>query len=515
MVPIRIMNPILEQLDRAENLTLCGGRKMYRLTIWKIKIINILRVKFLLSFLAFLFVFQVAEASKIRCVDLLSARSTTVYHQLLKDLASYKHEGEYSLAVSAAENERSRTKNVIVDIARLSPLDSRDIELIQQIVIEGGMKGTPSESEIEAAIQFNRENSWNKTIPSEDSKPPTIPELSVERPPIRDVLGSVSQATSPEAVYSATVSYISNLPEYIPYRKTLHGIVSKLGDILLGQTKTDYRSGKIVRSNQGIKNYISRQLEEDPYLLNDALRFYSQLRLIDRASVLNRKTEQRDVWDQSRENLWDLALANCNGDPMRALRTLEVFGHDDVAQMIGPIPNSKIRDQIYLLNRFLPERISHLYTPGALPGLEIPKKFIGEFGSLFEKYDAIEPSQGHLSENFRAANYHFLGGALIATELIGAGYGRVAGIKVPVLIAKTLAFLYRKISFEQYITGKPLQLYRAGYKKTGVQVSKPDGWSEQDFEMAKLDLDIYFLIHKMTLYQHQRGAEWAYEKLGL
>ncbi len=473
------------------------------------------RLKASISILVFLFVGHPVSASEIKCSDLFKLSPPSVYSSLLKDLASYKHEGEFSLDVSSAENERSRTKNVIVDIARLSPLTSGDIVLIRKIVVSSGMKGTSSEIEIEKAIQFNLEESWDAPPSATNSQSPIQLEAPTESPGIRDVLSSISQAKSPDAIYSSVVSYLSGLPEYVPYSKTLHGIVSKLGDILLGQSQTDYRSGKIVRSNQGIKSYISRQLEEDPVLLNDTLRFYSRLRLKDRAYVLNRRSEQSDVWDLSRENLWDLALETCNGDSMRALRALEVFGHDDVAQMINPIKDSKIRNQIYLLNRFLPERISHLYTPGSLPGLEIPPKFIGEFGALFAKYDAIEPSQGSLSENFRAANYHFLGGALIATELIRAGYGRVAGVRLPLLIAKTLAFLYRKISFDQYITGKNMELYKAGYTRTGTRIKKPEGWTDKEFEIAKLDLDTYFLIHDMTIYQHRRGAEWAYERLGL
>ncbi len=88
--------------------------------------------------------------------------------------------------------------------------------------------------------------------------------------------------------------------------------------------------------NEGIVRYFSRTVAEDVVLASDAMDFYSRLYLLDRSSDLQVASRfDANLFDSgSAVNIWPYALESTEGDPVRAIRVLSIFGHDDQAQTL-------------------------------------------------------------------------------------------------------------------------------------------------------------------------------------
>jgi hypothetical protein len=272
----------------------------------------------------------------------------------------------------------------------------------------------------------------------------------------------------------------------------------------------------VAGSNFGIIEYLSGLLDRSPILASDALRFYSRVRQID----LSQPQSKADIilFDpKSQFNVWQLALEETDSNPFRAIRVLSIFGHDDVTQSVFSIYMNH-RSWGDALNLFQPSNKSVLYQNGALDGLEASSELKEEFSALYQ--EGLELYRQKFGDNaksageglFRSGNYHFYGGAYLASELMARGHDRYLGVRIPEFVAELLGGLYKQITMQSVYLG-PLEqkLYLAGYPR--IKPPKPKGVEQWEYERALFSVRLNLLHLKLTQEQHRKGAEWWRKKI--
>ena len=95
---------------------------------------------------------------------------------------------------------------------------------------------------------------------------------------------------------------------------------------------------------------------------------------------------------------------------------------------------------------------------------------------------------------------------------IKMGNDHYLGMNLPVITAEVAGKAYKRITMEQaYMSRQEQILFRRGYPT--LPVLKPSGWSQHEFERAKIGVRLHMAHLKLTHEQHLKGAQWAYEKL--
>lgn len=352
----------------------------------------------------------------------------------------------------------------------------------------------------------------------------TTPDLSGARLSLRGVARGVLAAQSPRAAYDTVVSYLSARSEFFPFRDRLLRLVRDLGRLVIGDVpSTQYNTAAaIAEQNEGIQRYFLHELRNDKQLLQDAIEFYFEVAKLDLRLLADGIIVESSVFERAHHDIWDLAMRIGGGDPMRAIRMIGLYGHDNVKQAFEVDFSHPADALIDALNQMAPHLRSNMWLPGALRGLDIPVTYRERLGEIFEREKALIPGIELNSPNYRAAYYHFIGGALVASQLIRTGHETVGSARLTPFIARTLAFLYRYATTEKYLGAPEGEtpatntwiLYSNGYTKPGAKAKVPPEaeLTEADIARAKLFLDRYFVLYEMTLYQHEAGARWFIEQ---
>lgn len=330
---------------------------------------------------------------------------------------------------------------------------------------------------------------------------------------------------SPENIFQSFKDSLLAMPSFTPVRNKLIGAADLIHDMVFGNTDHTYSSGgSTSEANYGLIQYVANQLENDLTLLEAAIRFYTALRFYDGgvATAITYSPLQTPsvlAWERHQFDVWKLALDVTDNDAVLALRVIAVFGHDDVKQLLPQPKNTALIPHFRLLNSLIPTRQSQLYFPGALPGLDIPEKFRAEIDRLHDDYkklysgDDAEADEKYQSR-FRAGYYHFIGGINTGTELTRHGYGKVAGFKLPVVLAEQMGYFYKKITMLQtYMSSDARKLYELGFTRLGQSFKAPPDWNENRYQKAKLEVEMSLLYLELGAYQHREGANWAFNQI--
>jgi hypothetical protein len=280
----------------------------------------------------------------------------------------------------------------------------------------------------------------------------------------------------------------------------------------------------LASNNEGVISYIAKSISNDPVWMTDALDFYSRLykmdHLADQWAITSRVGEVHveSIFDsKSSVDIWSMALETTGGDPVRALRVLSTFGHDDLAHSLRSSASNH-PEWLNLLNSVGPDQNSLLYANGAFGGLDIPAKMKADFAEMREEGRRLQkkyPDANDLNvedATFRSANYHFIGGSFVASELIYRGHDRILGTRTPVFVSELLGEIYKRLTMEaDYLSGPAKELYEAGYPKKAI--TRPATMDEKTFEISKYQVRMNLLFLEQTKEQHRLGAERAYEIL--
>lgn len=330
---------------------------------------------------------------------------------------------------------------------------------------------------------------------------------------------------SPEDIFATFKSALLASPRFAPARQTLVGATDLLKDMIFGDTDDSYANGgSTSEANYGLISYTANQLETDLELLEAAIHFYTALRFYDGGATLEVTGGAFQMpsvlgWERHQIDVWKLALEACNEDVVLALRVLTVFGHDDIKQKLPAPKNPALASHFKLLNSLMPTRQSQLYFPGAIPGLDIPQNRRAELDRLHEEYQKLYTGEdAHDDEKyrscFRAGYYHFIGGIYTGTELTRHGFGKVSGVKLPVLLAEHMGYFYKKITMlNTYMSDDARTLYSMGLRKQGDRFKKPADWEEKRYRRAKFEVELSLFYLDFGAYQHRSGANWAFEQI--
>ncbi|MGK5087272.1 hypothetical protein WDW86_06915 [Bdellovibrionota bacterium FG-2] len=297
------------------------------------------------------------------------------------------------------------------------------------------------------------------------------------------------------------------------------GALDLVFEILFGDTSEGYAGGAITSANEGIINYLHKQLDQSPTRVFNSLRFYSAIA----QPYLNHSPEGNPhplIWEKSSANAWGMALNATQGDRLEALKTLSVFGHDDCCNQFWRYwkrSDSSLSGYIDLLNTVVPSAFHDMRYPGSLAGLNVPEYLLTEYQDLYKRAQELN-SPVIQNDGFWAIYYHVYGGMLMTTELVSHGYDKTGLVRIPVLLSELMGYYYKKIANEySYIPGNgpdAVELYKKGYKHYKQPLfPKPKQWDWLRFKNAKLLLDIRFLELELTTVQHRMGAEWAFDRL--
>lgn len=298
--------------------------------------------------------------------------------------------------------------------------------------------------------------------------------------------------------------------------------VTDIQRLVIGDRKLPI-PGDVSFANVGLIQHWSQEVQASPILFSDSLDFYSRLKALDTSAVakpavgppLDRAKFALLTDPPTEVDIWALALESTEGDRVRAIRVLGVFGHDDQMQFLMP-ELGKHPEWAKLLNTFVPKRTSLLYANGAIPGLGVSLGLKEKF-AVMEKWRrdlrARYPEDDALTvAAFRSANYHFTGGLAFATELVLRGHGKLAGFRLPVLVSELLGKLYKRLTMEaNYLGPDERVLFSLGYPRK--KIARPAGMDEQRFAIAQYKLELNLLHLDLTHEQHRLSAEWALDVL--
>lgn len=319
------------------------------------------------------------------------------------------------------------------------------------------------------------------------------------------------KADSPAGVSEALLTFLQS-SEFLPKREILIGAVE-----VLSRLTTRISSSAFAGVNASIIQNNAELLASDSELLMQCYDFYERLKKADAEQPGLREPGPR-FWEQTDFNLWALAQESTGSNAINSFRCIGVFGHDVIARTLDDY-EKPIHPWVSSLNFLGPAPESFLHTPNSLPGLKMSKKILKRFDGYYQRYLHLKSKHPDLDlydleEGFRAGYYHAIGGVIVATEMIHAGFGHYYGFNLPVLLSELAGYFYKRMSFRTHMDEDTRLLYDQGYRNEwGKIISRPEGWSQGRFERAKLLVEMNLAHIDLSAEQHLRGAEWAYQKL--
>ncbi len=306
----------------------------------------------------------------------------------------------------------------------------------------------------------------------------------------------------------------STLPHFKGLKHELLGATDLVQEMILGKIDTNdcYENSPscMYGSNEGLIQYEGRELKRDHSLILDTLRFSLRITLLNQNDHHSGDFSIFD--DAAKYNIWKIALDSSAQNPDRAMQVINVFGHDVCCNGIGAfIPNSQLA--MDLLNMFHPnsgsdsDPSSHLFVEGALNGVKISRRLERKFKKLNERYHALNGKDAY----FRAGYYHVYGGMLTARELLSHGYGYKDGIKFSSMISEMMGYFYKHFTLELFMDEDTKSLWTLSNEdENHLTTILPEGWTQDRFEKAHLNLEIATAMLELTQEQHRQGAEFAY-----
>ncbi len=397
------------------------------------------------------------------------------------------------VAMPLEEHQKSALRELI-DIRRAVYRDEiRKIE---------GSVGTPgSENQQSRLADYRNRLAW---IANSEARIDSPPAKNTDNVPDEDPLEV--EAGIQNEIFNLTDRWTRNL---FGRNSPVTKVVRDTGELVVA-TESD-----ISGANSQIVVYFVKKLLSDSIAYSDALEFYSRLQNLDQSQTDATRGLFAEIFDPPTTiNIWTVALDATGGDVSRALRAISIYGHDDTAQSLG-----QLNPYLELIDLLLPHISSLLYRNGAVDGLQISAKLRERFKTLEtaanafnERYAGDSVEKINLEAVFRTGNYHFIGGALMVNELLSMGNDHFLGMNLPVIIAEVAGKAYKRITMEQAYMSKNEQiLYKRGFPT--IPVLKPSGWSQAEYERAKIGVRLQLAHLDLTHEQHLKGAHWAYEQL--